>query len=138
MSEFKFDGPNLRWMGFLVCNALRDANYQSMANKFVLPIGDQFHLLCSGSSIVYDHPDLGSLWGKKMIGGFFSGGQPVAEAWFVAGRKAYENSLPGAITNNVTFRVAGWDTCFGDTLKFYTDPDPTVDLIDYVDQQVYP
>ena len=57
---------------------------------------------------------------------------------FNAGRDAYQNSFPGAITNTTTFRVAGWDVCFGDQLKSYTEPDPFIDLIIYEDRQVFP
>jgi len=128
LSEFQFGG-NLRWMAILACNALRPDNYDDMDWSLVLPISEDLHLLLSGSTVLCNQPDIGNLWAKKMLGS-----KTVAEAWFEAGTKAYQNQPPGSITNVIRFRVAGWPSCFGDRLKSYSAPDG--DTIEYIDTLV--
>lgn len=132
LSEFNFTG-NLRWMGLFACNGLQDEVYQDNWQAGSLPISDTLHLLCAGSTIIYAQPELGGLWAKKMLKG-----NTVPDAWMNSGIDAYRNTFPGAITNNVRFRVAGWDSCFGDRLQSYTDPDPGIDLISYREDLVWP
>lgn len=146
LSEFRF-GNNLRWMALLTCNNLEDDAYQSMYNKLVLPIGDenqpwsnQLHLLlgCSTYSAVSD--DFGKIWAKKMNGGFFSGVQTIADAWFNTGKEVYRGqSRTGIYTNDLFFRVVGWDTpTFNDRLLLYTIPDPSVDTLIDMKERVFP
>ena len=115
LSEFKF-GNNLRWMGLLACNSLRDANWQSMNTKFVLPHGDQNHLVAGCSTYAGMTEELGGRWAKNMIKG-----QTIPDAWINMGIEGYKNAVTsGVLTNDVYFRVSGWDTCFSDRLKAYT------------------
>lgn len=146
LSEFRF-GDNLRWMALLTCNNLEDDAYQSMYNKQVLPIGDQnqpwanqLHLLLGCETYSAVTRSFGEVWAKKMKGGFFSAAETIMDAWFNTGRDAYRNQpATGIFTNALIFRVVGWDTpTFGDKLTQYTVPDPSIDLLEHRDRQIYP
>jgi hypothetical protein len=132
LSDFWFDG-NLRWMGIMACNTLRDANYNSMLNKNALPISDNFHLLCGASTIIHFSEYLGEAWAKGL-----KAKQPVGTAWFNAGTETYKRAKAGSITNTVIYRVSGWTSCFADRVVAWNDPDPGIDTIDERTQQVYP
>ena len=134
-SEFHFGSTNLKWMAFLACNTLRDANYDSMNNRGVLPFDDKLHLFCSGKTILYAGNDVGFYFAKHMTkGGFLTSAQTVKRSWFLGGKDGYKNGF--GITNTVVFRVAGHQECFGDTLKNSVEPS-TQDIVKE-DQQVYP
>jgi hypothetical protein len=65
--------------------------------------------------------------------------QTIADAWFKAGKKLYKGQpATGIFANALSFKVVGWDTTMGDKLLDYTDPDPDFDLLQDVNQQVYP
>lgn len=142
--SFGSSGTNgLRWMALLGCSLLRDDNYQSMYNHLKLPINNNLHLLLGASTYAGATADIGELWAKKMTkGGFFTGPEPVWDAWYHAGQDAYhyatniDNSLyPGPWY----FRAAGWPNCFGDKLKEYSDPNSGNPAnITHLDSIVYP
>jgi hypothetical protein len=72
-------------------------------------------------------------------GNAFSGAQTIAEAWFNTGKDVYKGqSATGIYTNTLFFKAVGWDTTLSDRLQSYTIPDPSVDLIQDVNDQVYP
>ncbi len=133
LSEFGFGGTNLLWMAIDACNSLHDDQYQSMKNKGVLPLGSSNHLLCGSTTETYSSEKLGELWAKKMIGTFLTAPNTVKESWFIAGHDAYKWYT--GITNNIYFRVAGWDNCFTDKLKNY-EASPSQDLTSE-DRKVY-
>jgi hypothetical protein len=107
-----------------------------MLNAGVLPIKSNLHLLCAASTYAACG-DVGGLWAYNMTGGFFRPAQTVEQSWFNAGRTQYAalNSTNWTY-GTITFRVAGQDNCFGDTLKTYQAS--TSGTITYVDDQVYP
>lgn len=145
LSDFRF-GDNLRWMAVLACNSLEDTAYQTMKLKFVLPIGDQnqtwnnqLHLLLGCRTYSAVSAPMGGRWSKKMTGGVFTSAQTITEAWFSTGQDTYRGQQAvGIYTNQLYFRVVGWDTTWSDTLNSYTIPDPTVDTLEETDRQVYP
>ena len=140
ISECDFGAPyqgstNLHWMAIAACDLLDDTIYQDMWDKGALPINDNLHLLLGSRTIVYIDPNLGELWAKYMLGGWFGiGAKTVEEAWFAAGAKTQHWAGP---STNVTFRVAGWRNCFSDKLRVYENPD-TSPGIDFDDRQVNP
>jgi hypothetical protein len=136
LSECDFGGSNLRWITFASCELLNDANYQSMYNDLVLPIDDNLHLLLGSQTLMWAHPQLGTIWARSMLGGFFTSAQTIEQAWFFAGQKTQPFSSP---TTTVIFRVTGWPACFSDQLLNYSTPDSGDPAnITYDDQQVYP
>jgi hypothetical protein len=137
--SFGSSGTNgLRWMALLGCNMLRDDNYQSMYNHLKLPINNNLHLLLGCSTFAGATPDIGKLWAKKMTRNALLGGpQTIENAWYEAGRDAYDGATN--IVGTWSFRVAGWPNCFGDTLKEYSEPDSGNPAnITYHDGQVFP
>jgi hypothetical protein len=133
LSEFKFGGGQLRWMGILACNILAEMNFYNMWLEQRLPIEDDFHLLCSGSTVIYFNEAIGQEWARRMVKK-----NTVVESWFAAGRETYKFAKPGSIPNPVRFRVAGWDSSFADRLNSYVIPDPGIDAIAQDEAQVYP
>jgi len=124
LSEFGLGG-SLRWMAILACNSLRDQNYNGMNNAGVLPIKGNLHLLCGASTVCGVSENIGELWAKKMLGGFFIGApETVAQAWYDAGHDAYAGTT--VFSSPVIFHVAGSDNCFTDTLQSYSDPDGNI------------
>jgi hypothetical protein len=146
LSDFRF-GDNLKWMAMLACNSLQEDAYQTMYNKMVLPIGDQnqawanqTHLLLGCRTYAAVSANFGELWAKKMKGGFLSPAQTIMDAWFNTGRDVYRGQpRTGIFTNDIYFKAVGWDTpTFGDKLREYQEPDPSVDLLEDRNQRVYP
>ena len=143
LSEFRF-GSNLRWMALLACNSLEEAAYQTMFNKQVLPLDPNqpfppAHLILGCRTYSAVSKSFGAIWARKMHGNAFSGAQTIAEAWFNTGKDVYKGqSATGIYTNTLFFKAVGWDTTLSDRLQSYTIPDPSVDLIQDVNDQVYP
>jgi hypothetical protein len=127
LSECGFGG-NLRWMGLLACDMLRDENFFSMYDVGVLPIPSNLHLLCSSSTISFTTSNIGRLWASKMCNQ-----EPVSTAWFNAAQEAY---LGSTVIDPVIFRVVGYDNCFSDTLQNYAAG--TSGTLDWRDRQVAP
>ncbi len=83
--------------------------------------------------------DFGALWAKKMFGGVFTAPETVANAWFDAGKTQY--SYATNMTGTVSFRVAGYPECMGDTVQNNTtpaSPSSTPGNLTQTPQQVYP
>ncbi len=118
-------------MGILACNSLRGANWQSMLQKNVLPHGDGNHLVAGCGTYAGMTEELGGRWAKNMVKN-----QTVSDAWMNMGKDGYKNIVSGVITNDIYFRVSGWEFCFSDRLKSYTDPDPNADSISYREELV--
>jgi hypothetical protein len=133
LSEFKFGGGQLRWMGILACNILEDNSFFNLWLDQRLPIEEDFHLLCSGSTVLYFNESIGQEWARRMVKKY-----SIADSWFAAGRETYKFAKPGGIPNPVRFRVAGWDSSFADKLNSYIIPDPGQDIIAEDERQVYP
>ncbi len=132
-SEFGFSGGSLRWIAFDTCFSVHHDQYSSMLNKGVLPIGADNHLFCGATTVTYDVRNLGELWAKKMIGGFFTSPETVSQAWFDAGIDAYRKYSG---LSNMVFRVVGWEDCFDDKLKdFVSSPSGS---LTYRQRIVYP
>jgi hypothetical protein len=134
LSEFGFDGGNLRWMAMLPCNSLFPTCYSSMVTQGVFPIKTGNHLLCGATTATATGEDIGEIWATKMLGSFLSPKLTIKDAWFAAGQKQY--SYATNITHTITFRVAGWSDCMNDKLDSYSAT--TTGGITKVDQQVYP
>ena len=97
------------------------------------------HLVCGCSTVADIGEDSGTFWAKKMFGGFFTSPESVANAWFDAAREQY--SYATNMTGTVSFRVAGYPECMGDTLQNNTAPaapSPTPGNLTQVTEQVYP
>jgi len=97
------------------------------------------HLVCGCSTVADVGEDFGSLWAKKMFGGFFTSPETVVNAWFDAGTEEYSNATN--MTGTVSFRVAGYPECIADTLQNNTAPSapsPNPGNLTSVTQQVYP
>lgn len=118
LSEFG-TGGNLRWLGILACNILRNQNYNSMLTQGSLPIGNNLHLICGTSSIAAVGDNLGQFWAEKMTRSAFLGGpESIRQAWYDGGREqfSYATNLVGTA---IVFHVAGQDNCMDDTLNSY-------------------
>ena len=129
-------GGNLKWMGILACNSLN--TYSSMKNAGAIPLKTT-HMVCGCSTVASVGEDFGALWAKKMFGGFFTSPETVANAWFDAGRTQY--SYATNLTGTISFRVAGYPECMGDTLQNNiapSSPSPAPGNLTQVSSQVYP
>jgi hypothetical protein len=132
LSEFGFDGPNLRWMSILSCNNLPDSVYQDSYNKEVLPVGDGLHLLCGAKTSVYIVQGFGIRYANALIGRNTTR-RTIPQAWFYAGQ-ATQSINPNV---PVIFRVIGWPNCFGDDVINYQSPNSSNPAnIDFLDLQV--
>jgi hypothetical protein len=138
ISECDFGSSNLHWMAIAACNILDDTIYQDMYDKLALPINDDLHLLLGARTVLFIDPNLGEIWAKYMLGGWFGlvPAKTVEEAWFLAG---HQTQQWGGTATNVTFRVAGWGNCFADKLRSFENPNSGNPAdITYVDEQVSP
>ncbi|HTD66336.1 MAG TPA: FlgD immunoglobulin-like domain containing protein [Candidatus Limnocylindria bacterium] len=138
-SEISFGSTNLRWVGWIGCNLLRDQNYQSMYNQQVLPINPNLHLFLSAKTILYLDGKLAANWAAYMTKGAGFGPETIRRSWFLAGAYTFGNGqgIPSGTT--IIYRVAGWPNCMNDKLLLYAAPgtsDPSE--ITYVDHQTFP
>jgi hypothetical protein len=120
--DFGSTGANgLRWMTLLPCNALYPANVTSMINASKWAANDNLHLLLGATTITYASPLLTALYAKNLVEN-----STIANAFVNAGIDAYAR-LKGkgftGMTEAITFRVMGFNSCIGDTLFSYSDPD---------------
>ncbi len=125
LGDMKFGAPGtngLKWMTILSCNSLRPANVDSMLNAQRFPAnGDELHLLMGATTFTYSVPLLGIMYASNMVFNV-----TIANAWRDAGIAAYKDAKDTGMlgmTNAVTFRVMGYDSCVGDTLYQFNDPD---------------
>lgn len=138
LSQCSFGSANLRWMGLMTCNNLHASVYDDCWNKLALPINDDLHLLLGCSAYSFMVGKFGTVFAEGLVGGEHSPPTTVKEAWFLAGI-ATQGDKVNKKRQPVTFRVAGWPNCFGDTVYEYQIPnsgDP--EDIEYEDRQVYP
>jgi hypothetical protein len=136
--HFGSAGTNgLKWMGILGCGILQNSSYNSLYAYGRLPISNDLHLLLGASTVATAAPLLGTLWAEKMLGSGSNAVETVRQAWFDAGREAYQTE-----TNHITivFRVAGWPDASNDHLSDTgTSPGTgNTDDITHSDQQVFP
>lgn len=138
LSQCSFGSANLRWMGLLTCNNLHASVYDDCYNKLALPINDDLHLLLGCSAYSFMVGTFGTVFAEGLVGGEHSPHTTVKEAWFLAGI-ATQGDKVNKKQQTVTFRVAGWPNCFGDTVYEYQIPDSgDPEDIEYEDRQVYP
>ncbi len=119
LSECDFGSPNLRWMGIYACNMLHENSYDSMYAKGVLPINDKLHILLGANTSVFMYDTFGRKWASFMLGRENGIRETVIESWFSAGILIHEEVEPDI---PISFRIAGWPSCFGDKLTEYNDP----------------
>lgn len=119
LSECDFGSENLRWMGIYACNMLHETSYDSMYAKGVLPINDKLHILLGAKTSVFMYDTFGRKWASFMLGRENGNRESVIESWFSAGILIHEEVEPDI---PVTFRIAGWPSCFGDKLTEYAEP----------------
>jgi Family of unknown function (DUF6345)/FlgD Ig-like domain/Bacterial Ig domain len=123
--DFGSTGANgLRWMTILSCNMLAPANITSMANHSILPDNDDLHLLLGATTVTYAIPTFGVYYATNLL---FN--TPIWNSFQDAGQVSYNEAhqnpiLAPQMTNTVTFRVMGYQSCIGDRLFLYNDPDP--------------
>jgi hypothetical protein len=139
LSDMDFGSPGvdgLRWMTIVACDMLYPANITSMANNSKLPDNDDLHLLLGASTTEYPARMLGIYYASNLVsdvtvwGSFATAGQAALS-------EAYAKSGASTImTNYVNFRVMGYDSCIGDTIHLYNDPDPNT-AYDITDQRVF-
>jgi len=109
-------------MTILSCNMLRPENVTSMANASRLPANDNLHLLLGASTYTYAFPTLGVAYASNLVFRV-----SIRNSWINGCRDAYAEAqrLGGqGMTNPVTVRVMGQQSCMGDTLYQYNEPDP--------------
>jgi len=138
LSQCSFGSANLRWMGLLTCNNLHASVYDDCYNKLVLPINDDLHLLLGCSAYSFMVGKFGTAFAEGLVGGEDYPHTTVKEAWFLAAI-ATQGDKVNKKQQTVTFRVAGWPNCFGDTVYEYQIPDSgDPENIEYEDRRVYP
>jgi len=133
LSEFGFDGGNLRWMAILACDSLRTSASIIGQNKY--PLKSENHLLCGLSTYGSVHCELGELWAQGMVGKYaWSSPKKIKDAWFDAGTTLC--SWTTNLTETMVYRVTGWQNCMDDTLSSY--PTNTTGSVITQDKQVSP
>jgi uncharacterized protein DUF6345 len=139
LADFDFGSGatnGLKWMTMYACNILNPTAYNSMNNNSRLPINDNLHLLLGSATVCYASQSIGNHYGHRLAGGYFWTMENVDDAWFDAGRRAYQLYRLSGVSTTVTFATVGWPACFNDTVLLYSDPDPSSGL-NRVDEDVY-
>jgi hypothetical protein len=139
LADFDFGSSatnGLKWMTIYACHILNSTAYTSMLNNGRLPINENLHLLSGSSTVCYAAQNMGNHYGHRLVGGWFWRMENVENAWFDAGRRAYQLYRLSGVNNTVTFGVVGWPACFNDTVLLYSDPDPQNGLLK-IEQDVY-
>ena len=118
----------MKWMTLLCCNMLYGPNITSMANNSKLPNNDNLHLLLGFNSTLYAPPLLGLQYASNLVMSV-SIRNSLVNSCTEALRLAYlnTNNIP-KMTQPVTVRVMGYNSCFGDTLYQSSDPDPNTGM----------
>ena len=144
LSEFGLNG-DMRWMCISACYSLYNA--QNAINHGCYPQTPNCHLICGATTVTHAAPEITKNWARNMtgrkgipiVGWGAIAPQKIVDAWFNAGKDYYRpfigKNVPG-IPSVVTFRVTGWDNCWGDTLKSY--PASGSGSVTIQDSQVYP
>lgn len=135
--DFGSVGANgLRWMTLVSCNTLYPANVTSMANNSKLPDNGSLHLLLGCSTTEYPVPLLGIYYASNLVfdvtiwNSFVKAGQ---DSYAYAYKKPASHTF---MTNSVSFRVMGLDSCIGDGVHVYNDPDYNT-TFRIIDQNVF-
>lgn len=119
--DFGSTGTNgLRWMTIFACNILKSENYNSMNNHGLIPVNDNLHLLLGFNTTGYAASNLGKYYANYLTATNYS--YSVVNSIADACADAYTENSKG-ITNIVRVAISGWDSCMGDTLQLYNDPD---------------
>jgi hypothetical protein len=122
--DFGSPGTNgLKWMTLLCCDMLNPTDITSMANHSRLPGNDYLHLLIGASTTIYGNAALGLYYASNMVVG-----ATIPNSWLGAGRQAFAAAYTNPknqtiMTNTIKFRVMGYQSCIGDSLYLYNDPD---------------
>jgi hypothetical protein len=120
----------LRWMTILSCDMFHPANITSMANNGLLPDNSNLHLFQGFSTITYANPYLGYLYASNLVTGI-----SIPNSLVNAATQAFTVRTAG-MTNSVSVRVMGYNSCIGDTLYLWSDPDPNT-AYRVIDTSVY-
>lgn len=125
ISDMKFGGSRLKWMGIYACDLLNTANYNDLYNKNLLPLTPNLHMFISGSTTVYLNGIFGRKFGELLTAkkdGVQTTNAPaeIWPAWVQASKDAhkYKNSQ-GAIPDICKMRVIYWPDCLHDTIYNY-------------------
>lgn len=121
LSDYDFGsaGTNgLRWMTIMACNIMRPQNYASMNNAGKIPVNDDLHLLLGPSTTAWSHNKVGKYYASYLV----YTNQTIVNALAGAMADGYSED-PRGITNIIRIGISGWNSCFGDTLQLYNDPD---------------
>ena len=123
--DFGSTGKNgLRWMTILSCSMLYGPNVSSMANHSLLPDNENLHLLLGANTKTYASWDYGYLYASNLVQNV-SIWTSLQNASTTAFNEAYAVPANQAkMTYPVTLRVMGYQTCIGDSMFQYNDPDP--------------
>jgi hypothetical protein len=80
----------LRWMSLYGCNSLRQADFNDMWSKFVLPMPPNLRLLLGSEDGVFIHPLFGGRYADNLNGFTTPNGAPMAipAAWYDAAQAA--------------------------------------------------
>jgi len=124
----------LRWFTTLACSILNPSDVTSMANNGRLPDNANLHLLLGSTTENYQSPLLGAYYATNMVWGT-SIWQSLQNAATTAYKEEHDRGMLG-MTITVTFRVMGYQSCIGDTLFQYNDPDPNTPY-EIIDQTVF-
>jgi hypothetical protein len=123
LSDMDLGSSDLRWMTIFSCDSLHPANVTSMANNFKMPDNDNLHLLLGATTATYGTPLFGITYASNLV---FQ--VSIKNSFINAGQQVYANAARdpvarASMTNSVTFRVRGWNSCMNDTLYLWNFPD---------------
>ena len=111
----------LKWMTLDACNSLFTNNITSMANAGKLPDNGTLHLMLGYSSTAYGNPRIQLYYASNLVSSVSIWG-----AWQDGNIKALAKCFaenPTGMTNKVTVRVMGLNSCINDTIYTFNDPD---------------
>lgn len=136
LSDMAFGSPTAKWMTLLSCNMLNGNAVTSMANHSLLPNNGNLHLLMGFNSLEYTDPYVGLYYASNLVTKV-----TIHDSFINACRQAYASAYQNGIntnimTDSVVCRVMGYNSCFGDTLYQYNDPDPNTGM-NFEDTTVY-
>jgi len=124
LSDMAFGSATAKWMTIFSCNMLNGNAVTSMANNSLLPMNGNLHLLLGFNSYSYTEPYLGFNYASNLVTKV-----TIHDSFINACRESYSSAYQN--TNNIAImtypvvcRVMGYNSCFGDTLYLYNDPDP--------------
>ncbi len=122
MTFGSFPPNGMKWMTIDSCSMLNASSVTSMANNSKLPMNGNLHLLLGFNSLSYSSPWWGLLYSSNLVMGVNIPDAFVASCT-AAYKRAYQANAAG-MTNAITCRIMGDQTCVGDSLYLFNDPDP--------------